>query len=132
MAADPGTVWDVLTAVERWPSWNPDVKSATLDGSLAERGRFRWKAGPSTITSTIERLEPPRFLSWSGRTLGLTAIHEWKLEPKGDGTLVSTEESMEGLAARLLRGSFQKRLEKSLETWLAGLKQEAERRARPG
>jgi uncharacterized protein YndB with AHSA1/START domain len=27
IAAAPEAVWEVLTAFERWPSWNPDVKS---------------------------------------------------------------------------------------------------------
>jgi uncharacterized protein YndB with AHSA1/START domain len=34
------TVWDVLTAIDRWPAWNPDVKSVslqkTLDTALAD------------------------------------------------------------------------------------------------
>ena len=69
------TVWRVLTAIEQWPSWNPDVKSVSLDGAVREGAAFRWKAGPSTISSTILRLDRPRLIAWSGRTLGIRATH---------------------------------------------------------
>ena len=29
------TVWDVLTAIERWPSWNPDVKQHLESRSIS-------------------------------------------------------------------------------------------------
>ena len=40
IAADPETVWGVLTSVDAWPSWNPDVKSASLGGDFAPGARF--------------------------------------------------------------------------------------------
>ena len=55
--ADPETVWEVLTSIDDWPSWNPDVRSASLEEGLTEGSRFRWKAGPGTITSTLQRIE---------------------------------------------------------------------------
>ena len=35
IAAAPEAVWKVLTAFERWPSWNPDVKSMAVQGPVA-------------------------------------------------------------------------------------------------
>jgi hypothetical protein len=35
------------------------------------------EGGSETITSTIERVEPPRLFAWTGRTLGIKAIHVW-------------------------------------------------------
>jgi hypothetical protein len=35
ISATPEAVWEVLTAFERWPSWNPDVKSMTLHEPVA-------------------------------------------------------------------------------------------------
>ena len=128
LAAPPETVWDVLTAIERWPSWNPDVKSMSMQGPVAEGSVFRWKAGPGTITSTIQRVEPPRSIAWTGRTLGISAIHVYRLEPADGKTLVRTEESYEGLVARLLRGSLQKTLDRALADGLRYLKDEAESR----
>jgi hypothetical protein len=129
IAAAPEAVWEVLTAFERWPSWNPDVKSMAVQGPVAPGSVFRWKAGPGTITSTIQRVEPPRQIAWIGRTLGIKAVHVWQLEPRDGRTFVRTEESFEGLLARLLRGSMQKTLDSSLADGLRYLKAEAERRA---
>jgi hypothetical protein len=129
IAAPPETVWDVLTAIERWPSWNPDIKSMSMQGDLAEGAVFRWKAGPGTITSTIRRVEPPRLIAWTGKTFGVKAIHFYRLEPRNGETLVRTEESFEGVIARLMRGSLQKTLDRSLTDGLRYLKTEAEKRA---
>jgi hypothetical protein len=128
VAAALESVWDVLTAIDRWPSWNPDVKSVSMQGDVVEGTVFRWKAGPGTITSTIGRLEPPRLIAWTGKTLGIKAIHFYRLEPRGSGTFVRSEESYEGPVARLLRGSLQKTLDSALADGLRYLKDEAEQR----
>jgi len=129
IAAAPEVVWDVLTHVERWPEWNPQVKSMSFDGPLAPGSEFRWKAGPGTITSTLEQVEAPQRVSWLGRTKSIRAIHEWRLEPRDGGTFVETEETYSGLLARLFHGRLQKTLGKALEDGLEHLKREAERRA---
>ena len=129
--ASPEVVWDVLTRFEAWPSWNPDVKSMEFRGELEPGSEFRWKAGPSRIVSTLQRVEAPRAIEWTGRTMSIRAFHIWRLEPRNGKTFVRTEESFDGLLARYLRGSLQKTLDKSLEEGLQHLKAEAERRARP-
>ena len=128
--ATPDTVWDVLTAIDRWPSWNPAVKSMSMQGPLTPGAVFRWKAGPGTITSTIRHVEPPRLIAWTGKTLGIRAIHVYRLEPRDGRTFLQTEESYSGLVARLLRGSLQKTLDRALADGLRYLKEEAEQRAR--
>jgi uncharacterized protein YndB with AHSA1/START domain len=129
IAAPPEIVWDVLTGFEQWPNWNPDVKSMSFAGPVAPGSEFRWKSGPGTIVSTLEQVEPPRHVSWRGRTMSIKANHEWRLEPRDGGTLVQTDESFSGLLARLFRGNLQKTLDKSLVEGLEHLKREAERRA---
>ena len=83
------------------PRWNPDVKSMDVHGGLAQGSVFRWKAGPGTITSTIQEVEPARRIAWTGTTFGVKAKHVYRLEARGEGTLVHTEESYEGLVTRL-------------------------------
>jgi uncharacterized protein YndB with AHSA1/START domain len=124
------TVWDVLTAVESWPAWNPEVKSMSYEGELGEGASFRWKAGPGTITSTIREINAPRRIAWTGKTFGINATHVYRLEDRNGKTFARTEESYEGLVARVLRRSLQKTLDKALEQGLAHLKREAERRDR--
>lgn len=123
-------VWDVLANVDDWPRWNADVKSAGIAGPVAPGTQFRWKAGPGTIESKLEDVERPQRLGWTGKTFGLSAVHVWRLESRDGGTHVTTEESMEGRLARPLRGMLTKNLEKSLDTWISGLKAESEIRAR--
>lgn len=129
VAAPLEVVWEVLTGFDQWPRWNPDVKSMSYDGPLTPGSQFRWKAGPGTIVSTLEQVEPPRLVRWRGRTMSIGAIHEWRLEPRDGGTAVETEESFAGLVARLFRGPLQKTLDKTLDQGLEHLKREAERRA---
>jgi uncharacterized protein YndB with AHSA1/START domain len=130
IAADPETVWEILTGFEAWPSWNPDVASVALDGDVAEGTVFRWKTGRATITSTLRQVERPRAVAWTGRTTGIDAVHVWRLEPRDGGTLVRTEESWQGLLVRLLTGPMRKSLQKAVDGGLQHLKAEAERRAR--
>jgi len=129
VAAPPQVVWEVLTRLENWPNWNADVKSMSFAGPLAPGSEFRWKAGPGTIVSTLERVEAPNYIAWRGRTLTIDAYHEWWLEPRDGGTQVRTQESFSGLLARLLRGTLQKALDKSFKDALERLKREAERRS---
>ena len=131
VAADAETVWKVLATIDRWPDWNPDIKSVSLDGSVAKGTKFRWKAKSWKIVSVIQNVKRARLLAWTGRMMGIKAIHAWHLEPRGAGTFVVNEESWQGLVARLLRHSLQKAMEKTNASWLACLKTEAERRAKP-
>jgi Polyketide cyclase / dehydrase and lipid transport len=129
VVADPDVVWEVLTAIEAWPGWNPDVTSASLEGELAEGSRFRWRSGRTTITSTLERVDRPRLIAWTGRAFGLRAIHVYKLDPYAGHTRVSSDESWEGPVAQIFRRRMQKTLERAMEAGLIYLKEEAERRA---
>jgi hypothetical protein len=101
----------------------------SVQGGLATGSVFRWKAGPGTITSTIQRLEPLKLIGWTGATFGIKAKHVYRLEARNGSTLVHTEESYEGGVTRLLRGSLQKTLDKALSDGLRYLKAETERRS---
>jgi carbon monoxide dehydrogenase subunit G len=128
VATPPEDAWEVLTAIGRWPSWNPAVKSVTFGGEVGEGATFRWKSGPGTITSTIQDVEPPRRIAWTGTSFGIRAIHVHTFESRAGGTLVRTEESYDGLVARLFRRRLQSVLDATLAGELQHLKAEAERR----
>ncbi len=129
VAAPVEVVWRVLTAVEQWPEWNPDVRGAAVNGALAEGTTFQWKAGPGTIKSTFQAVEPMQLLGWTGKTLGIPAVHAYRLRWRDGVTTVTTEESWDGRVARLFRSSFQRTLRKAIDTGLDALKREAERQA---
>jgi uncharacterized protein YndB with AHSA1/START domain len=129
IAADPETVWKVLSTPDHWPDWNPDIKSVSIEGGVAKGTKFRWKAGPWRIVSVIQNVKRARLLAWTGRMMGIKAVHTWHLEPRGSGTVVVNEESWQGPIARLFRRSLQKALDKATVSGLDQLKAEAERRA---
>lgn len=130
IAAPREAAWHVLTAIERWPSWNPDVKEASVQGGIGEGTEFRWKAGPGTITSTIQEVDAPRRIMWTGKTLGIKAIHVHTLEARNGRTVVRSEESYDGLVARLFHGRLKQTLDDALRNGLERLKLETERRQR--
>ncbi len=125
--APPEVLWDILAAVDRWSSWNPEVARAQLDGPLAPGATIRWKAGGASITSTIASVVRPSELAWTGRTLGISAVHVWRLEPHEGGTRVRSEESIRGVPARVARGRVTAMLTKALHAWFTALEAEVRR-----
>jgi uncharacterized protein YndB with AHSA1/START domain len=120
--AQPERVWALISDIDRWGSWQPDIPTAKLIGPLAPGSTFKWKSGNTGVSSTLEEVDPPRRLGWSGRSLGARAKHVWTLEPQVSGTTVRTQESFEGLVVVLLKSRMQRLLDDSLQKWLAALK----------
>jgi uncharacterized protein YndB with AHSA1/START domain len=128
--ADAQTVFAVISALDQWPSWNPDVKSVQVQGPVQPGTVFRWKAGPSSLTSTLQVVDPPREIAWTGTTMGIKAVHVFRFQAGDGGTLARSEESWEGVLASVLKGYSRRTLEKGIRSVLAHLKAEAERRVR--
>lgn len=124
-----GSVWAVLTDIDGWSRWNPDISRSRLRSSLGVGGVFLWKAGGVPIASKIQAYVPERMIEWTGRALGIRARHVWHLKWERAETLVLAEESMDGWLVRLLRPWMGRKLERSHERWLAALKRECEGRA---
>jgi len=127
--ASPDKVWDIQTGINSWKDWQPDISHAELNGALAPGSVFRWTSGGLAVTSTLQEVEPKRRVAWTGQAFGSRARHIWAFRPQGDGTLVTTEESMEGWLIVLLKPLMPRFLEKSLDVWLGSLKTKAEGKA---
>lgn len=121
-------VWGVLSDIRDWPAWNTSVSSVSMYGEFAPQTEFNWKADGVTVVSTLQEIEAPRRLLWTGRMPGIRATHLWLLDEVEGKTRVRTEETFEGLMARLLKGPLHKMLRTSLEKGLQCLKAESERR----
>jgi uncharacterized protein YndB with AHSA1/START domain len=130
IAADPQTVWDALTDFETWPAWKRDVRSLSMRGPVAPGSTFEWKAGPGTIKSRLEEVDAPRRIAWTGSTFGIKAIDVFRLEARDGGTLVTEEESWDGLLARLFPARMRRTLQSGIDRGVEALRVEAERRAR--
>lgn len=109
VAAGIEAVWQVLAAVEHWLEWNPDI---------ARRP-----------TSTLLEVEAPRFMAWERSSRGIKTVHVWRLDRTAGGTMVTTEESWEGLIPRTLRGRSHAVLQRAIQSSLAHLKTHMEREA---
>lgn len=125
--ATPSRIWEVLSEINQWPSWQSEVTEAQIHGLLAVGMEFSWRAGGISFVSKIHTTESPVYLGWTGKTIGAYAIHNWTLEEQNGKTLVKVEESLEGILPAWLTGFFLKNLEKGMLKNLEELKEEAEK-----
>ena len=100
--APRGLVWGVLTDLNRWVEWNPDVTSMEVFGPLSPGTRFKWKAGGASIVSTVQEVEEEERIVWTGRTMGIRAIHTWRLDQEENGGRVGEREGGTGRGHRKL------------------------------
>ncbi|MGD0003905.1 MAG: SRPBCC family protein [Anaerolineaceae bacterium] len=127
--ASPDKVWEIQTNINAWKDWQPGINRSQLDGALTVGALFRWTSGGFAVTSMLQEVEPRRRIAWTGNAFGSKARHIWMFKPQGDGTLVTTEESMEGWLIVLLKPLMPKFLEQSLDVWMSSLKTKGEGKA---
>ena len=118
-------VWRVLTDVNHWPKWQPDISAAEIHGPLEAGATFSWTTGGTRIESRIALVKPYEQFAWTGKAYTAHAIHVWKLQQRPDGqTSVQTDESMDGFLLRVFFSS--KKLEETDRRWLDRLKAASE------
>ena len=87
---------------------------------------FHWQTFGLSIESTIQEIDQPRRIVWSGPAQGIMAIHVWTMTPSENGVLVHTAESWDGAPVRAQPEEMQQALDGSLRGWLQNLKHKAE------
>ena len=130
--ASPEAVWKIQTDIGAWKEWQPDISKSQIDGELVPGSVFRWMSGGIAVTSTLQGVVPQQRIAWTGKALGSRARHIWIFESQNGGTLVTTEESMEGWLISILKPLMPGFLDKSLDVWLKTLKNKAEGKAANG
>jgi len=126
--ASPQKVWEIMSDVSRWATWQKDITNPKIKGPFQKGNSFTWETGGLNIKSTIHQAAPYKKIGWSGPAFGSFAIHNWSFTALPGGfTQVNVEESMEGWLVKLLQGKFQTTLDISLDKWLAALKLAAEK-----
>jgi uncharacterized protein YndB with AHSA1/START domain len=120
--ASPSAVWDVLVAVDRWAGWHRGIRFAVLRGHPSRGTSLHWSADGLKLSSVLAEVEHGRRIGWTIRTLGGRGYQRWTLEetPSG-GTRLQLDESWEGIAVRMLRGTLRRTLELSRAEWMRGL-----------
>ncbi|MFF3838323.1 SRPBCC family protein [Streptomyces sp. NPDC001930] len=119
-------VWELLSGVDRWASWNPAITEVTLASDVRVDARFTWVSHRARMRSQFAVVDPLSELTWTGVSMGIKGIHRNLLQELPDGrVLARTEESM---ASPFLRLIFSERkLHATLSEQLTRLKEAAER-----
>lgn len=96
--APPEKIWTAWIAVERWPEWDTELASATLDGSFAlgAKGRLKPKRGPMS-EFFISELTPGESYTFTTRLPLCELKVRRHLTPKdGAGAFFTHEVSFDG------------------------------------
>lgn len=120
-------VWAIQSDIKSWPKWQKDISSVNIEGKLTKGTVFKWKAMGMNITSVLQEVNENKTIGWSGKSIGMNAIHVWKFEKQGNKTIVTTEESLSGWFPMLIRLFKPDFLEQSLSKSLLNLKNQAEK-----
>ncbi len=113
IAAPATAVWDALTDLTKFPSWNPFIRNAT--GTTALGGDVHVRVRPSfgvplRFHAKVLYSEPDHALRWVGQVISpwlARGDHVFLIEPLPDGRVrFSQRETFSGLLPRL----FGKRL----------------------
>lgn len=115
-------VWAVLSDVEAWSAWDPDVVRSRLDGPLAQgvAGTLRPASGP-TVRFTVTRLEPGRRLSDVTRLPLARLEFDHVVEPAGSGTRLTHTVTITGPATPLFASVIGRKVRAGLPGAMAAL-----------
>ena len=127
ITAPPGTIWNVQTNIPSWPTWQPEVDAASIDGPLAVGTVFHWQTSglkyrldnSGNRTSTAYCLERSCTGDRSGTRLDADTGGEWSASSHR-GIL------RDGEPVRSQLVTMQRALDQSLRAWLENLKRTAE------
>jgi hypothetical protein len=128
--ATPSRVWNVLTAGQGYPEWNPFIRR--LEGPLTRGGKLTVRIAPPggmpmTFTPTVTDVDPGRRLAWLGH-LGIPGLfdgaHSFTLEPLADArTRLVQSESFTGILVWFSHGLL-KKTEAGFQAMNAALKEQ--------
>jgi len=126
--APPALVWDLLTDLPSWPTWNTTVVRTEGEVRLGAKVAVTVTANPGrTFPVTVTEMDPPRRMVWrGGMPLGLfSGTRTYSLTTDGDSTTFAMEESYSGVMAPLITRSIPD-LAASFDEFAACLKARAE------
>jgi hypothetical protein len=99
--APAGKIWNLLTDVNQWKFWQPEVKDPVLEGPFEKGSIIRYKALMVSCALTVLEAVPTRHLAWTGESAGKTLLTIWNLEEVPGGILVKADSTFDGRIAWL-------------------------------
>src|SRR5262245_57914319 len=106
--ASAATVWRVLTTLDRYGEWNPQIPRAR--GAIEEQGTIHLclalPGRPAmNLVATIEKARPNQLLTWRGHVVApwlFEGHRTFEIQPAGDGRVrVTHVEDIHGFLAPL-------------------------------
>ena len=124
------TVFALYADMAGWPSWDPDVKSASLQGALVSgvQGQVVPHSGPKSILHFVEVVQNKSLRMECKLPLGMMHF-DYELQAQGGqgtSTLATHRTRFSGLLAPLWSRLIGSSMKKTLPAALAGLKSKAE------
>src|SRR5687768_16432715 len=127
----PETVWSYFSDLTKWNQWSPIclgcrlVEGVQLGTGSVLQIRFRVARITTVVLANVINVKSPRLITWTGKKFGLKAVHTYRFESHGTGTLMSNEETIFGAPFPInnLIKSWYKTSNLSLQS-LAGIKRE--------
>lgn len=128
VATPPDRVYRLYADVANWHRWDPDTRSASLDGPFAvgSRGRLTPARG-HTVPMEVTRADPARGFTVESRMPLLRIVFEHELWPRSAAeTQVVHRVTLTGPLSWLIGPLFKRRLDQGLPVTLARLKRMVE------
>ncbi|MEM9950135.1 MAG: SRPBCC domain-containing protein [Chloroflexota bacterium] len=125
--ASPESVWAVLTDVQNFPTWEPNVIKVEGQAKLGEKVVVHTKLSERAFPVTVSEFIPNQKMVWSsGMPLGLfKGARTFTLTPVADGTQVKTREEFTGFLLPMFRGQIGD-LQPSFDAFARALKERVE------
>lgn len=98
----PATVWSYFSDLTQWSRWSPIcLECCLVEGTRLETGsvmRIRFRVAPITtvVRASVISIRSPHVITWTGARYGLSAVHTYRFESHGSGTLMINEERIVG------------------------------------
>jgi hypothetical protein len=126
--ASSATVFSLYANVNAWPTWDPDVKSASLEGAFVSgaRGVIVPHGGPKSEIVFTEVVQSKKFAAQCKLPLCIMRFEHELDEVKGSGTKATHRVIFQGLLAPIFGRLIGSGMRKTLPNALAGLKKAAE------
>jgi ubiquinone/menaquinone biosynthesis C-methylase UbiE len=127
VSAPPEDIFRIYEDVPAWHTWDPDTKSANLDGPLrvGSQGKLTPTKG-NTVPMRVTAVIPDRSFTVASKIPLLRMVFEHELLPTQAGTEVIHRVTLSGLLALVIGPMLRKQLNKGLPVTLANLKRLAE------
>jgi len=98
----PATVWSYFSDLTQWSRWSPIcldcrlVEGVQLGTGSVMRIRFRVARITTVVLANLISVSSPHVITWTGAKYGLSAVHTYRFEQHGSGTLMINEERISG------------------------------------